>query len=101
MGETLPIFQKYGNITVEPSAVSSSVSVEPDLKAIKFTNSGLNLCYVKLGLSSLTASSSDTPILPGESVVLGKSADDNTCAFVSALGTVLNIKEGEMSEVDE
>ena len=94
----LPFFHKSGNRTVTPTAVSSSINIESKLKAIKFTNSGKYLCYVKLGYGPQIATISDTPILPGESVILGKNTEDNTCAFIAVAATVLNIKEGEVGE---
>lgn len=98
MGFMLPFVHKYGNTVVEPTAVSAFVGLEPNLKAVKLTNSGQAICYVKLGSGTLIASTSDTPILPGESIILGKSIDDDKCAYISAVGTVLNIKEGEVGE---
>lgn len=98
MRTLLPFFPRQVNAVVSPSTVSASVSIEPELKAVQFTNSGLNLCYVKLGKAPLVATNADTPILPGESILLGKDTDDDTCAYIGVGDTVLNIKEGEIGE---
>ena len=94
----LPFFHKQVNTVVQPTTVSSSISIDTSLKAIKFTNSGDSLCYVKIGKGPQVATMSDTPILPGEAIILGKDNNDDTCAYIAVSSSVLNIKEGEVVE---
>jgi hypothetical protein len=82
------------NQVVTPNAVSASVIINGEMPSVRFANSGSKVCYVKLGSGSLVATTSDIPVLPGESVVLGKGIGDNACAFISAEGTTLNIQTG-------
>lgn len=84
-----------GNQVVTPAAASASVSINKDRNCVRFANSGANICHVRIGEGTQTASTADTPVLPGESLVLRKSQSADTVAHISAAGTTLHIQPGE------
>lgn len=85
------------NFVVSPAAASAAVKVNPSAKSVRFVNSGAGLCYVRMGtsLSSATATTADTPVLPNTALILQKQMGDDTVAHISASGTTLNIQTGE------
>lgn len=85
------------NIVVSPAAGSAVSTIGKGAKSIRFVNSGTNICYVRIGsaVSAASATTADTPILPGGYAILGKFQDDDTVAYISAAGTTLNIQPGE------
>jgi hypothetical protein len=84
-----------GGTSVSPASSSDSVTIGQGSKAIRFVNTGENLCYVRVGPAGITASSADTPVLPLSSLIVGKGQDDDTVAYISADGTELHIQPGE------
>lgn len=83
------------NQVVTPAAASANVTVGKGNKSIRFSNSGASICYVRIGTGAQTATTADTPVLAGTSVVLGKFQDDDNVGYISAVGTTLNIQPGE------
>ena len=84
-----------GNVVVSPAAGSAATQIGAGSKCIRFSNSGSNICYVRIGYGTQTATTADTPVLAGSSVILSKPQDDNYVAYISASGTTLNIQPGE------
>lgn len=87
--------QAGANKVVTPGAASASVSVNAVSKSVRLANSGANICHVRIGTGATTATVADTPVLPGESVVLTKAEGQDTIAHISAAGTTLHIQTGE------
>lgn len=83
------------NQVVTPAAASASINVACGYNAMMLANSGAKVCYVRVGSGSLTATIADIPVLPGNYIVVGKAADDDVVAYVSADGTTLNIQPGQ------
>lgn len=83
------------NQVVSPAAASASVDIPAGTKSVRFANSGSNICYVRIGAGTVTASTADSPVLAGTSLILGKFQDDDQVAYISAAGTTLNIQPGE------
>lgn len=83
------------NQVVSPAAGSANVTCGKGNKSVRFVNSGLNICYVRIGTGAQTASTADTPVLAGTSVILSKFQDDDNVGYISAAGTTLNIQPGE------
>ena len=81
--------------TVSPAAASASTTITGNTQSVCFTNTGANICYVKIGVSGITASTADFPILAGHQVSLTKKSYDDTVAYISASGTTLHIITGE------
>lgn len=93
---TTPFFPHRGaNQVVTPAAASASVTVEKHAHAIRFVNSGANICSVRIGTGSQTATTADTPIRAGSEVILRKADGEDTVAYISAAGTTLHIQTGE------
>lgn len=88
--------QRLGsNQVVSPAAVSASVDVNPQDKAVRLVNSGANICYVRIGGGAQTATTADVPVRPLSEIIIRKSDGADTVAYISALGTTLNIATGE------
>lgn len=84
------------NQVVTPAGTSASISLDPTSKSVRLVNSGsTNLCHVRIGVGAQTATTSDTPVLPGESIVLSKAEGEDTLAHISASGTTLHVQTGE------
>lgn len=83
------------NQVVTPAAASASISIGSDENAVRLVNSGANICYVRVGPDAQTASTSDTPVRAGESVIIGKAVGDDILAYISAAGTTLNVQTGQ------
>jgi len=83
------------NQVVTPAAASASVSIDAKAKSVRLVNSGASICYVRIGTSAQTATTTDTPVRTGSDVVLAKAEGEDTLAYISAVGTTLNIQTGE------
>lgn len=83
------------NQVVTPAAGSANVFAGKGNKSIRFANSGASICYVRIGVGAQTATTADTPVLPGTAIILGKWQDDDNVGYISAIGTTLNIQPGE------
>ena len=83
------------NAVVSPAASSAESTIGKGNKSIRFSNSGANICYVRVGTGTQTATTADMPVLSGESIVIEKAEAADTVAYISASGTTLNIQPGE------
>lgn len=83
------------NQVVSPAAASAQITYGKGNKSIRFVNSGANICYVRIGTGTQTATTADTPVLPNSALILSKAQDEDTIAHISAAGTTLNIQSGE------
>lgn len=83
------------NQIVTPAAASASVSVNPLNKSVRLANSGSNICHVRIGAGAQTATTADTPVLSGQTVIFTKGDGPDTVAYISAAGTTLHITTGE------
>ncbi len=96
MSSCIPFQGVYGeNQSVSAGASSASVSIRSVSQSTRLVNSGSNICYVRIGAGSQVATTSDTPVLSGESLIVRKADGDDTVAYISALGTTLDIQPGE------
>jgi hypothetical protein len=86
----------YGRgVVVSPAATTASSEIGVGSKSIVLTNLGDNVCYVRVGGSTVTATTADYPVLSGQQVSLGKFQDYTHVAYISADGTSLHIIAGE------
>lgn len=69
------------NQIVSVSTISASTTIDLMCKSIRFINLSENICYVRMGNEPQIATSADTPILPGKSLVLTNSYT-NVVAYV-------------------
>lgn len=86
------------NYVVTPNSSSASTTLtaqQAQSNAIRFVNSGVNICYVATGNDTVIASTASTPVLPNSAVILRKSFGDNIVSYISASGTTLNFQTGE------
>ena len=83
------------NQEVTPAGTSSTVTLTGDNKSVRLVNSGANICHVRVGVAPQTATTTDLPVLSGESIVLQKEGRDNAVAHISASGTTLHVQPGE------
>lgn len=91
-----PFQPKQGaNLVVTPSGTSASSDIGKGNKSVRLSNSGSNICYVRIGTGAQTATTSDMPVLSGESIIIEKAEASETVAYISASGTTLNIQPGE------
>lgn len=92
----MPFYPHRGaNQVTTPTSSSGSVSLAKGTKSVRLVNSGSNICHVRIGSGEQTATTADTPVRSGESLILSKHDDDDTLAHISALGTTLHIQTGE------
>jgi hypothetical protein len=87
--------QRGTNQVVSPAAASASVTIDARAKSVRLVNSGANICYVRIGTDTQTATTADLPVRTAESIVVSKGDGENTIAYISAAGTTLNIQTGE------
>ena len=95
-----PFIPKYGsNQVVTPAAASASITVGAGNRTIRVRNSGAtNIGYFRTGLSSdgtVTATTADVPVSPGETVYIEKPPAHDTLAHISASGTTFQVMCGE------
>jgi|LakMenEpi03Aug12_release.lakeMendotaPanAssembly.Ray.scaffolds.fasta_scaffold19843_10 hypothetical protein len=89
---------KYGSgQTLSVTATSQEVTFGKNNWALTLTNLGADVCYVRTGNGTLTATAADYPVLPLSQVSLSKNYDDDKFAAVCGAGdsTSLHIIQGE------
>ena len=84
-----------GNQVVTPAATSAEVNIDPKAKSVRLVNSGGNICHVRVGIGSQTATTADTPVRSNSEVILSKGEGEGNVAYISAAGTTLHIQPGE------
>lgn len=87
--------KKGNNQSAGPSSSSNSKALSGQETAVRIVNYGANICFVRIGKGAQTASTADTPVLAGTTIILAKASDDDTIAYVSASGTSIYIQLGE------
>ena len=91
-----PFYPARGaNQVVTPGATSAEVTVDPRAKSVRLVNSGANICHVKVGIGTQTATTADTPIRAGSEIIVSKGEGEGNVAHISAAGTTLHIQPGE------
>lgn len=86
---------KGQNQVVTPSSSSASITINDINKSVRLANSGSNICYVRIGAGTQTATTADLPVLSGQSIVVQRQENEVTVAHISASGTTLNVQPGE------
>jgi hypothetical protein len=96
MAVNVPFAPAYGKgVTVSPAIASAATAVGLGNKNLFLTNTGANICYVRVGIVGAVATAADMPIAAGAQVCLSKFQDNTHVAYISAAGTTLNIMPGE------
>lgn len=81
--------------TVSPAAGAASTPVDAIATSVLLTNTGTNICYVRVGRGSISATTADMPVLSGTQVTIAKGDGDNVISYISAVGTTLHIIVGD------
>lgn len=90
-----PFAPNFGsNIVAAAGVASATVSIAPGDNCIRLVNTGANVCYVRVGTNSITATTADLPIRGGSEVIIRKALGYDKLAHISALTTTLNIQTG-------
>jgi len=87
--------QRGSNQVTTPAAGSAEISLDAQSKSVRLVNVGANICHVRIGAGTQTATTADTPIRAGSEVVLSKADGENKLAHISAAGTTLHVQTGE------
>lgn len=94
-----PFLPRYGsNQSVTAGAASSSITIGLGSKSLLLSNTGANICYVRVynsGAGTQSATTADLPVPAGTSRVIGKDQDHGSVAVISASGTTMQVMEGE------
>jgi hypothetical protein len=91
-----PFFAARGaNQVVSPGVASAEVSVDPKAKSVRLVNSGANICHVRIGIGTQTATTADMPVRPTSEIIVSKGEGEGNVAYISASGTTLHIQPGE------
>jgi hypothetical protein len=81
--------------TVTPAAAAASITIGKGSKSLCLTNTGSNVCYVRVGPSGIEATTADYPVIAGIQTVISKDQDHDTLSYISASGTTLHAIPGE------
>lgn len=99
MSVLAPFKPHFGtNQVLTPAAASAAVTIGFGDKSIRICNSGAAVGYFRTGIAAdgtVTATTADVPVLPGESLVIEKPQDHDTLAHISATGTTFQVMSGE------
>ena len=91
-----PFKPHYGTCqAVTAAAGSASITIGKGDKTLKILNTGSNIAFFRVGAGATTATSADCPIVSGTLCYIEKATDDDTFAYISAVGTTLQIMSGE------
>lgn len=83
------------NQVLTPGVASASVVLDPVSKSVRLVNTGTNICHVRIGSGSQTATTADLPIRAGSEIIVTRGSEENTLAHISAAGTTLHVQTGE------
>jgi hypothetical protein len=91
-----PFSAKRGsNQAAGPSSSSNSKTLSGQERSVRIVNYGANICFVRIGKGAQTASTADTPVPAGTSIILAKGPEEDTIAYISSAGTSIYIQLGE------
>jgi hypothetical protein len=91
-----PFAPRYGSgQTVTAAAASASVSLPRGNKQIRVVNTGSNPAYIRVGFTSATATTADLYLVAGSIETFTVDQEADVLAYISPLGTTLNIINGE------
>jgi hypothetical protein len=76
-------------------AASLSTTLNEPSKSVRIVNVGENIAYVRIGRGAQTATTADMPVRALSSIIVTKGQEEDTLAYISALGTTLHAQCGE------
>ncbi len=83
------------NLVVTPAAASANSAINAQDTAVRLVNTGANICHVRVGYASQTATTADLPVRAGSEIIIRKATEHGNIAYISAAGTTLHIQTGE------
>lgn len=87
---------KGSNQQVTAAGTSAQITLDATDPSVRVVNTGsTNAVHVRIGKTSVTATVADTPVLPGQALVLRKGEDEDALAYISASGTTLEVQTGD------
>jgi hypothetical protein len=93
-----PFSPSYGSNLVLTAAAASASAVLPNkTNQLSITNSGASIGHVRVFNSATAkpATTADLPILAGATRIITKDSQQDSIAYISAVGTTLHVMEGE------
>lgn len=91
-----PFAPAYGSgQTVAPAVASATVDINGFTNQLMLTNTGANICHIRISGDGVAATVADYPIPAGAQVVISKPQGPAKLSHISALGTTLHIMNGE------
>jgi len=87
--------QAGSNQVLTAGAVALFTTLHPVAKSVRVVNSGANIGYVRIGENVTSATTADVPVRALSEVILNKGDGENSLAYISALGTTLQVQTGE------
>ncbi len=90
-------FTPGGTVSLAVTATTGSVALSAAGSSVEVQNTGLTICFVKLGASAVTAAVTDYPVPAGQSKVIGRNPNTDTyiAAITSSGTTTLYATTGE------
>lgn len=100
MSANSPFRPHFGsNQNISPAAASAAITIGSGDKTLRVRNTGAtNVMYFRTGQASLgtvSATVSDMPVYPSETIYIRKPQDHDTVATISAAGTTASVMSGE------
>lgn len=81
-------FSPAGTVSLAVTSTTGSTALSGAGNSIELQNTGLTICFVKVGSSAVTAATTDYPIPPGQSKVIARDPANQTyVAAITASGT--------------
>ena len=79
------------NQLVYAGSVTSRIQINKDSQIIRLVNQGLYVCYVRVGNSTVEATTADLPVLAGESIVGPEANNSGSPYIVQPVAIIINV----------
>lgn len=82
-----PFCPHYGSgVTVSVTSTSAQTTLPTGTSSVCITSKNTVLCYVRVGVSGVVATTADYPVPPNQQVVLTRDLDHTTIACIAPAG---------------
>ena len=89
-------FRPFATATIAASTTSANASISTRAVTLEIQNDGLVTCFVRWGVGTQTAVTTDYPILPGQSKIVTCETGNNNVAVITSTGTTtVYVSSGE------
>lgn len=84
------------NQAMTAATASSSITINTGCESVRVVNTdSTNFCHIRIGKGAQTCTTSDSVVLPGESIVFHKDNDDDTVAALRNTGdSIIHVQPG-------